>query len=100
MPSQSSSAPLQVSAGGVQFAGVGLVQLVVHIPVPVEPHVVVQETVLPLAHSNPSSTSVSPSSSRPLQISLVAVHVLHVQDEEHVLVPGAPEVVLQLPMLP
>jgi hypothetical protein len=98
--SQSSSAPLQVSGGGVQAEGEGIEQLLVHVPDPVDPHTVVQATVLPLTHANTSSMSVSPSSSRPLQISLVAVHAPQAQDEEHVLVPGAPVVVVQPPMLP
>jgi len=97
--SQSSSAPLQISAGGVHWAGGGFVQLPVQVPVPVEPHVVVQVTVLPIAHSNPSSICPSPSSSTPLHTSLVGVHVPHVQPAWQVRVPGTPSTV-QLPVLP
>jgi len=96
---QSSSAPLQVSAGGEHWAGRGFVQLAVHVPVPVEPHVVVQDTGLPIAHSNPSSTSPSPSSSTPLQTSVDGVQVPHAHAEEHVRVPVWSSTV-QLPTLP
>ena len=50
-PSQSSSSPLQDSAGGVQAEPVGLVQPIWQIPEPVDPQVVVQSTVKPRAQS-------------------------------------------------
>jgi hypothetical protein len=67
--SQSSSRPLQPSAGGVQAAGAGTVQVGVQVPVPVELHVVVQATGVPAAQMAGSSVNVSQSSSLPLQIS-------------------------------
>jgi hypothetical protein len=68
-PSQSSSRPLQPSAGGVQAAGAGRVQLAVQVPVPVEPQLVVQATAVPAAQTAGSSVNPSQSSSLPLQIS-------------------------------
>lgn len=69
LPLQSSSAPLQVSAGGVQEAAPGLVQEIVQRPVPVLPHVVVHWTLKPTAHSKVSSMFPSQLSSIPLQVS-------------------------------
>jgi hypothetical protein len=61
--SQSSSRPLQPSAGGVQAAGPGTVQLAVQMPVPVEPQRVVQATAVPAAQAAGSSVNPSQSSS-------------------------------------
>ena len=67
LPSQSSSLPLQISAGGVQFSGDGTVQSMPQVPVPVEPQEVVQDTLMPMRQSNPSSMVPSQLSSTPLQ---------------------------------
>jgi len=66
VPSQSSSIPLQVSVGGTQEPHVHQFE---HVIVPVVPHVVVQLSVVPLQHPNPSSQTPSQSSSSPLQVS-------------------------------
>jgi len=66
VPSQSSSIPLQVSVGGTQEPHVHQFE---HVFVPVVPHVVVQLSVVPLQHPNPSSQTPSQSSSSPLQVS-------------------------------
>jgi hypothetical protein len=63
-PSQSSSDPLHVSAGGVHEPHM---HIALHVRDPVDPHVVVQAPVVPDVHSTVSSTRVSQSSSRPLQ---------------------------------
>ena len=68
-PSQSSSRPLHVSAGGSQPEGAGGTQSSVHVPEPSDRHVVMHATTLPLTHSNGSSATPSQSSSRPLQVS-------------------------------
>ena len=70
-PSQSSSNPLQLSAGGVHSAGRGSVQSEWQAPRPLDPHVVVQATSVPDAQTYVSSASVSQSSSRPLHRSPV-----------------------------
>jgi hypothetical protein len=62
-PSQSSSVPLHTSTGAAQSAPVGGTQPSVHVPVPVEPHVVVQFTGAPGVHCPASSSSVSVSQS-------------------------------------
>jgi hypothetical protein len=80
LPSQSSSAPLQVSPGGVQLPGPGTWQSKVHIPVPVELQVVVQGTPGSFwTHPSPLSGSPSQSSSPPLQISAGGKQPLHWQ---------------------
>jgi hypothetical protein len=68
--SQSSSEPLQVSGGGVQPAPLGTSQASVQVPVPLEPHEVVHETGVPMAHGSPSSVAPSQSSSAPLHDSV------------------------------
>jgi hypothetical protein len=98
--SQSSSAPLQVSGGGVQAEGEGIEQLLVHVPDPVDPHTVVQATVLPLTHANTSSMSVSPSSSRPLHSSPFATQLPHAHEAVHWRLPAWPPGVVQDPMAP
>jgi hypothetical protein len=67
-PSQSSSPPLQVSGGGAQASPVGGTQPAVHVPVPVVPHVVVQETGSPGAHCPGSSSSVAVSQSSSMEL--------------------------------
>jgi len=95
--SQSSSAPLHVSAGGVHEEGAGSVQVVEHVPVPVDPHVVVQETAVERMQAKPSSRSVSQSSSTPLHVSAGTVHeegAGSVQVVEQTPVPVEPQVVV------
>jgi hypothetical protein len=96
--SQSSSAPLQVSAGGVQLPHV---QLAPHVRVPVEPHVAVQLPVVPLTHCNVSSMIVSQSSSTPLHASGGGAHEPQVHVVLlHVRLPVVPQPVVQLPLEP
>jgi hypothetical protein len=65
--------------------------------VPVLPHEVTQERVAPLRQAKPSSTLVSQSSSRSLQVSAGAVHTAaSAQPAEQLLVPVEPQVVVQL----
>jgi hypothetical protein len=70
--SQSSSRPLQVSAGGVHAP---YMQLALQVRIPIEPQLVVHGCVVEGTHSEDSSTFVSQSSSRPLQPSAGGVHV-------------------------
>jgi hypothetical protein len=102
-PTQSSSRPLQISAGGVQTDGSGSVQVDVQVPDPVDPHVVVQDTEEPLTHANVSSGPPVQSSSRPLQISAGGVHahdggMVHVP--EQVPVPVVPHDVVHATAVP
>jgi len=97
-PSQSSSMPLHVSAGGVQSAGDGMVQSSPHTPVPALPHVVVQLTEVPITQSNVSSAAPLQLSSIPLHISGPEAHALPVgisQVEEHIPLPSVPQSVMQ-----
>ncbi len=64
--SQSSSAPLHVSGGGLHVLQL---HVDVQVLIPAELHAVVQNSVIPLQHSSPLSQNVSQSSSPPLQIS-------------------------------
>lgn len=68
-PSQSSSLPLQLSAGGAQALPVGIAQLGEQVPAPCEPHVVVHETAAPWQHAKPLSQPLTQSSSLPLHVS-------------------------------
>src|SRR5207245_10004189 len=79
--SQSSSRPLQVSAGATQAPSV---QAAEHARVPVEPQVVVQADVVPAQHANTLSQPMTQSSSRPLQISAGGVQAPHAQAALHV----------------
>jgi hypothetical protein len=81
VPSQSSSLPLQLSAGGAQLPQV---QLALHERVPVVPQPVVQLPIAPRQQVNPSSQVPSQSSSIPLQLSAGGEHVPHVQLDVHV----------------
>jgi hypothetical protein len=63
---QSSSMPLQVSAGGTQAPGA---QPAEQVRVPEEEHEVVHGEVAPAQQPKPLSHTVSQSSSRPLQVS-------------------------------
>jgi hypothetical protein len=94
---QSSSSPLQISAGGVQAHVGGKVQVPEHVPVPVEPHEVVHATAVPWTHGNVSSGPPTQSSSRPLHVSTGGVQAEgagRVQVEEHAPVPVEPHVVV------
>jgi hypothetical protein len=98
--SQSSSSPLHVSIGGVQAAPEGMAQVPVHVPLPVVPQVVAQDTVAPRMQANPLSTTVSQSSSSPLHVSAGGAHVPHAHEALHVREPVEPQVVVQGPELP
>jgi len=81
LPSQSSSAPLQISAGGVHKEGPGIEQSIVHNPAPVEPQTVVHATSRPILQSKFSSIFPSQLSSMPLHISVVEVGMQLVSQE-------------------
>jgi hypothetical protein len=95
--SQSSSPPLQVSAGGVQppHAHVPL-----HVREPVVPHELRHEPVDPAAHVKPSSTSVSQSSSVPLHVSAGGLHAPHAHEPLQVREPDEPQLVVHVPLEP
>jgi hypothetical protein len=97
MPSQSSSAPLQLSAGGLQ---VPQAHDEVHVREPVEPHPVVHVPLEPAQQVDPSSHVESQSSSVPLQTSVGGVQLPHVQLEVHVRDPVVPQLEVQLPVVP
>jgi hypothetical protein len=67
--SQSSSAPLHVSAGPRHDVAAGGLQFGSHSPVPGVPHAVVHATSVPAAQGKLSSIAVSQSSSKPLHSS-------------------------------
>ena len=95
VPLQSSSTPLQVSAGGVH---VPQAQADEQVRVPFEPQEVVQEPVLPRQHPRPSSQAPSQSSSAPLQVSPGGTHSPPVggwHRSVQVPVPDEPQVVAQ-----
>jgi hypothetical protein len=97
-PSQSSSTALQVSAGGVQAAGSGIVQVVVQVPEPVVPQVVVHEVGRLRAQSKVSSVPPSQSSSTALQVSAGGVQAAPVgtaQASVQVPEPVVPQVAVQ-----
>jgi hypothetical protein len=96
-PSQSSSMPLQPSAGGVQAPNV---QLALHVREPVEPQLVVQPVEVPRTQPKSSSTLPSQSSSDPLHVSAGAVQALKEQSSRHVRAPVEPHVVVQLSLVP
>jgi hypothetical protein len=75
-PSQSSSTPLQVSAGAWQLAAVGYRQSSPHIPVPMDPQVVVHAVSLFMGQSNPSSME-------PLQLSSMPLHTSSAETNVH-----------------
>ena len=97
LPSQSSSAPLQDSAGGLQ---VPHAQELLHVREPVDPHEVVQDPVSPRQHSPFSSQEPSQSSSTPLQVSAGGTQLPQVQELEHVLEPVELHEVVQVPEVP
>src|SRR5690606_13387547 len=73
-PSQSSSIPLQLSAGSAHAEGAAGMHALVQVPVPVEPQLVVQLALCPAAQAKPSSRVPSQSSSTPLHTSAGGVH--------------------------
>jgi hypothetical protein len=97
VPSQSSSAPLQDSPGGLQLPQV---QLELQLRVPAVPQPVVQLPTDPRQHANPSSQVPSQSSSLPLQLSAGGAQLPQVQLALHERVPVVPQPVVQLPIAP
>jgi hypothetical protein len=95
--SQSSSAALQLSTGGVQLPQV---HAELQVRVPVDPHVLVHEPLVPRAQANPSSGVPSQSSSAPLQSSAGGRHAPQAHEAEQVRLPMVPQVVGHPPMLP
>jgi len=94
VPSQSSSRPLQASAGAAQAPQV---QSAAHGRVPVEPHVVEQAPPVPGVQAKPSSGVVSQSSSTPLHDStggVQAAPVGGVQPSVQGPAPDVPQVVV------
>jgi hypothetical protein len=91
-PSQSSSIPLHVSAGGLHMPKVHEEP---HVRVPVEPQLVTQDPMVPGVHSLDSSTLPSQSSSTPLHPSAGGVQAPSVQLELHVREPVDPQLVEQ-----
>jgi len=96
-PSQSSSAPLHVSEGGLQALQL---QLPVQVREPRDPHVVVQLDVAPAQQLKLSSQSPSQSSSSPLQVSDGGVQLPQAQEAEQIRVPDDPQLVVQLAVSP
>jgi hypothetical protein len=90
--SQSSSAPLHLSAGGVHPPSP---HADVQVADPVDPHVVVQGEVDPATHSNPLSATSSQSSSAPLHLSAGGVHPPSLHVDVQVTDPVDPHVVIQ-----
>src|SRR5687768_7457715 len=95
--SQSSSAPLQISAGGVQ---VPFEQSDWQTREPVDPQVVVQLEVIPRQQAKPSSQTMLQSSSMPLQVSPGGEQGLHAQLAPQVRDPVLPQVVGHEPTAP
>jgi len=96
-PSQSSSTPLQPSAGGLHAPSV---QLPLQVREPVDPQLVVQLIDVPREHPKSSSTMPSQSSSRALQVSMGAEHAVHEQSARQVRAPVDPQLVVQLSLAP
>jgi hypothetical protein len=97
VPSQSSSVPLQVSAGGLHPPHEHAAE---HVRDPVVPQDVTQLPVVPEGHAKPSSTLESQSSSTPLHVSEGGAHMPHVQLAPQVREPLLPQLVVQLPDAP
>jgi hypothetical protein len=97
VPSQSSSAPLQASAGGVQ---VPQAHEALQVLEPMVPQKEVQDSDPPAQQAKPSSQIPSQSSSMPLQVSAGALQGPQVHEEEQVRLPVLPQEVVQLPVRP
>jgi hypothetical protein len=97
VPSQSSSRPLQVSAGGVHVPNV---QLDPHERVPLDPHVVVHVPVLPTQHAKPSSHAPLQSSSTPLHVSAGGEQIDQPHVAPQVRSPVVPQVVTHMSVVP
>ncbi len=95
--SQSSSAPLQTSAGGLHS---GQPQEAVQVCVPVEPQSVVQSRVVPAAQAAVSSTFPSQSSSPPPQTSAGGTQEPQPHSPPQVRVPKEPQLVAQSSVSP
>jgi hypothetical protein len=95
--SQSSSMPLQTSAGGAQMPQAHDKE---QTRVPAEPQVVVQAPVAPRQQVNPLSQVVSQSSSDPLHVSVGGVQEPQTQLAEQSRVPVDRQVVTQEPLVP
>ena len=96
-PSQSSSDPLQVSAGGAQAPHA---QLPEQVRDPVEPQTVMQLPLAPAQQANPSSHAPLQSSSTPLQVSAGGEHTLQPHAALHVRLPVVPQLVMHEPVDP
>jgi hypothetical protein len=94
---QSSSIPLQISAGGEQALQP---QALVQVRLPVVPQLVVQDPLVPAQQVKVSSQLESQSSSRPLQASMGGVHAPQLQAASQVRMPAVPHPVVQLPVVP
>src|SRR5690606_28322492 len=70
-PSQSSSMPLQISAGGTHAAPVGMLHSAVQAPIPAVPHEVVHAIIAPGTHAKVCYTCPSHAWSRASQTSAV-----------------------------
>jgi len=97
IPSQSSSAPLQTSAGGLH---VPYVHNAPHVCEPVEPQLVVHEPIAPGVHSADSSIEPSQSSSTPLHPSGGGAQLPSVHAALHVRAPVDPQLVVQEVIVP
>jgi hypothetical protein len=95
--SQSSSMPLQASAGGAQPPHA---QLELQVREPLEPHVVVHEPVAPAQQPNPSSHEPLQSSSMPLHVSAGGEHADHAHVGLQVRDPVDPQPVVHDPLDP
>jgi hypothetical protein len=95
--SQSSSVPLQSSAGGAHAPHA---QVPLQTREPVVPQLVVHEPVEPIAQANASSVRVSQSSSLALQASTGGAQVPHAHELEHTREPVEPQAVVHDPVEP
>src|SRR5688500_15732513 len=94
---QSSSRPLQVSAGATQDPRT---QAALQVREPVEPQLVVQLADVPAQHANPSSQSELQLSSIPLHTSEGGEQPLHAHVPLQVRVPVVPQLLVHEPVLP
>jgi hypothetical protein len=94
---QSSSIPLQISAGGEHVLQP---QEPLQVRVPVVPQLVVQDPLVPAQQVKVSSQLESQSSSIPLQASMGGAQALQPQEAVQVRMPAVPQPVVQLPVVP